>query len=154
MNARRATARLLADWKRHVAEHGPIEPPPFATREDDRIPAVSGEDLEAMALAAAHGNDDVMWQLCDAADLALLDPGPAGLPVLRFAPRAGLAAIGDRLPSETLWISSPRHSGVLRLVPVRPDLVAVRWAASDEQPEEMSGEGRDEQPGEGGGTPR
>lgn len=126
-NARHATADLLARWEVHVADNGPIEPPPFATEHDGRVPALPAEVVTAALQATTYPGNEVMWQLCGAADLGLLDSRASSPPSLRFAPRAAEAQIRDRVPPGTVWVPSPRHAGVLRLVPVRPELVEQCW---------------------------
>ncbi|GAA3231062.1 hypothetical protein [Actinocorallia longicatena] len=129
--AARATEDLLRLWDDHVSEHGPIEPPPFAV---DREPSVAANPhTEDLLRAAAQNPHDVMWQLCSADDLALLDPGHGQVPVVRFAPRSGLAAAAEgRSAAEMVWISSAQHAGVLRLVPIRPGMTSTSWTDEKE----------------------
>lgn len=130
-NARHATAKLLAEWERHVAEKGPIEPPPFATEHGGGVSALPAEAVTAAQQAASYPAEDEMWQLCGAADLKFLDYSVADPPALSFAPRAARAQIRDQVTPGTVWVPSPRHAGVLRLVPIRPDLV-LPWTEPDE----------------------
>jgi hypothetical protein len=125
--AARDTGDLIAAWEKHVEDHGPAEPPPFAAERELPPPTVATGDRFGISQTTLHDPHDVMWQLCTAADLPLLDPTARSLATLRFAPRSERPAIESRLPPDTMWIPAARHAGVLRLVPLRPGLVVHTW---------------------------
>ncbi|MEV5749780.1 hypothetical protein AB0L00_18325 [Actinoallomurus sp. NPDC052308] len=125
--ARRTAAERFAAWHEHVAEHGPLAAPPFATEPPPETSGTPRDELPDLAVAVAYDPGSVMWQLCAADDLSVLDPGSTPPPVVRFAPRHGRTAGSDALPPDTVWVTSARHAGLLRLVPVRPGLTAQRW---------------------------
>jgi hypothetical protein len=125
------TANLLADWERHVEEHGLVGQPPFADDHGFAAQEAVSLELDEITRAATRGAFDVMWQLCAAPDLSLLDTDGQRLQTVRFAPRAGRAQVAARLPADTVWISSARHAGVVRLVPLRPGLVMLTWSEED-----------------------
>ncbi|MFF0863343.1 hypothetical protein ACFYUV_16410 [Nonomuraea sp. NPDC003560] len=130
-------AELFSVWEKHVAEHGMDDPPPFATEwavEADG--AAPEEDLPELASAAGHDVSAVMWQLCLARDLSLLDVGAGPPAAVRFAPRPCRAALEESLPAGTVWVPSARHAGTLRLVPVRPGVARQTWADEPEPVQE------------------
>ncbi|MGI5171201.1 hypothetical protein ACQEU3_43305 [Spirillospora sp. CA-253888] len=131
--AQDATADLLAEWEAHVARHGPLEPPRFAGGRD--VTPMGLEHAVAVRSDVSRSADDVMWQLLGSADPPLLRAGVGGPAAVRFAPRAARAALPEGWPAGTLWVRSARHAGVLRLVPVRPELVRQRWSAASDTEE-------------------
>ncbi len=126
--ARRAAAELFEVWDEHVAEHGALDLPPFAAEgpveATDEAPA---DELPDVLRSAARDPRDVMWQLCSAGDLPLLDLGSDQLGVVRFAPQYNRMTAEELLPSGTVWVPSARHAGVLRMVPVRHGLTVQSW---------------------------
>ncbi|GAA2432438.1 hypothetical protein GCM10010191_53080 [Actinomadura vinacea] len=136
-HAREASGRaddLLAEWREHVVEHGPAEPPEFASDRDVSPVPDSSADLGRLVRAAAYDPAGVMWQLCRAADLPLLDVPPGRPRAIRYAPRAGRAAFHGSVPADTVWLPAAAHSGVLRLVPFRARVVAWSWTDDDGAP--------------------
>ncbi|MFI6922678.1 hypothetical protein ACIBIZ_22245 [Nonomuraea spiralis] len=126
-------AELFSVWEKHVAEHGMDDPPPFATEWAVEAGDVAPEeDLSELAAAAAQDPSAVMWQLCLARDLSLLDVGGGPPGVVRFAPRRCRAAMRESLPAGTVWVPSARHAGTLRLLPVRPGVACRTWADEPE----------------------
>jgi hypothetical protein len=149
-----ATADLIAAWERHVTRHGALEPPfaadpgpsgPYSANPDPARPdparhdsagpeasPVSEKDAFAIRDDVAYRADAVMWQLFGPGDLPLLRSGDGRPPCVRFAPRATRAVLYAQCPADTLWVRSSRHAGVLRLVPVRPELVRQRWHSDND----------------------
>ncbi|MFC4591237.1 hypothetical protein [Sphaerisporangium corydalis] len=131
--ARRDTAELVTAWEEHAAEHGLYSRPPFGKELVVESIDTPGEELPELVTAAAADPHDAMWQLCSADDLPLLDLSAAPSGVVRFAPERGRGALEDLLPAGTVWTSSGRHAGTLRLVPVRPGVAYQSWTAEPEQ---------------------
>jgi hypothetical protein len=125
--ARRAANELFAVWDAHVAEHGALGPPPFAAEGAVEGPAAPLDELSDLAETAAHDPGDVMWQLCSADDLPMLDVGSNHLGVVRFAPQHSRMTAEELLPPDTVWVPSARHAGVLRMVPIRHGLIVQSW---------------------------
>jgi hypothetical protein len=124
--ARAKTAELFQIWDECVTAHGPFERPPFATARttDDAVPF---EEPAELVRAAGYDAHDVMRQLCAVTDLPLLELGGPDLAVVRFVPQHGRTTGDDLMPADTLRVPSARHAGVLRMVPVRPGVVAPSW---------------------------
>ncbi|MEO5878370.1 MAG: hypothetical protein ABIS86_10115 [Streptosporangiaceae bacterium] len=127
--ARSRTAELLRGWEQHVEMYGPLEPPEFARdlRQEQPPETAVTADLTVLVQAAAYDSDDVMWQLCAASHLSLLDVGRGRPATVRFAPQSAQAVPGSGLPSDTAWIPTSGAAGVLRLVPVRTGLITWGW---------------------------
>jgi len=63
-----------------------------------------------------------MWQLCGQGDVAALDVGPAP-PTVVFAPRQTQHDLASVAARDTVWISTGSQAGLLRLVPLRAEIV-------------------------------
>ena len=142
-HAKDETADLIEDWERHVHLYGPLEPPPFTADPEPDEPAAPGpspppaEDAFAIGDDVACDADAEMWQLLGPGDLPLVSIGDRCPPTLRFAPRGARNLLRGHCPADTLWARSSRHAGVLRLVPVRPDLVQRHWHGTPTTPDDL-----------------
>jgi hypothetical protein len=134
--ARRQVALLLAEWDQHVDNHGALDPPEFAIGYDMHDGALGDADVAAISAAIAAEPRDVMWQLCRAGDLGLLDAGVNQVAAVRFAPQAAQSHTSSTLPVPTEWITSTRQAGVLRLIPLRRGVVHRAWSTEDSHVEE------------------
>jgi hypothetical protein len=131
-NVMARTEDLIRQWNAIAVERGPFARPPFATASERDDAYIEPDDLGAIATAASYDPDDVMWQLCAPADLAMLDTHGRKA-VVAFAPRMMRQALIRLLPSDTVWTSSGQYAGLLRLVPLRPGRVILDWSANSEQ---------------------
>ncbi|MFD5752845.1 hypothetical protein [Streptomyces sp. NPDC127033] len=98
-------------------------------------------DHAARLVATADGTDDAV-PLCAAADRRMLSKDPAGVRQVRFAPEAmrrgteadpvqdGGAGAGE----DVVWTPGGRHAGVLRLVPLRGEIVRTVRAEQGDAP--------------------
>jgi hypothetical protein len=130
--ARTRVAELLAGWDKYVEDHGPLDLPDFASRDDMDISVFGSNDIEAITAIITSDPRDVMWQLCRSVDISMLDTGVTRVAVVRFAPRAVLFRASDAIRVETEWINSMSHAGMLRLVPLRQGIVSRSWLTYDE----------------------
>lgn len=130
------TKDLLSTWERHVERHGPLDPPPFAADRHHDATGLTEDELSDISEATASDPCDVMWQLCSADQLPLLDTDRTRARAVRFAPRATRHAIAAALPPDTTWTAFGGNAGVLRLVPVRPGVVRRMWSATAEEGKE------------------
>ena len=120
------------EWKRHAEVDSPLVNPAFAAGTNAGIGGLDDDDIAAMTATITAEPREVMWQLCRAGDISLLDAGANEVAAVRFAPRAVLSRVGGAFSFPTEWISSTRHAGVLRLVPLRRGVVRRTWSTDDE----------------------
>jgi hypothetical protein len=126
--ARTRTAGRLAEWTRHVEEHGVSAAPPFASASVTDVPLVVEQDVAEVREALSYPVADEMWQLCGPADLGALDAAVPPL-AIRFASRLAKDALaGKPFAEDPVWTSTGSFAGVLRLVPLRPGVVAYKAA--------------------------
>jgi hypothetical protein len=129
--ARLKTEELVGMWSRHAEEHGPLMPPPFAKHGHSARAYATEAGEDAIRATAGYDPRGVMWQLCRAGDLRMLDIGGELLTV-PFAPRTAEPALARVLPASTAWTSSGHRAGLLRLVPLRGLAgVTPSWGSSD-----------------------
>lgn len=139
-NAKAEAENLLAAWKRHVRERGPVEPPEFAYQQGTSAAPDRSEELGRLTRAAGFDAAAEMWQLCSAEDLPLLSVENERRPnAVRFAPSRGRPAFESEAPPDTVWVPAT-VAGVLRLVSLRPG--TVDWTWTDEPFDDRNGEVR------------
>ncbi len=115
------TAELITDWTRHAAENGATSRPWFTTAAGhDR--AHADDDLATLREALRGDPVGPMWQLCEPADLGVLDTTQPPR-VVAFASRMDKEELGRGLPDEMTWTSTGSHAGLLRLVALRSGTV-------------------------------
>jgi hypothetical protein len=129
--ARTRVMGLLAQWEKHVEDHGPLDPPEFAAGRDMHNDSLGDDDIAAITAMVVAEPRDTMWQLCQASDIGLLDAGTSQVAAVRFAPRAVLVNSGGVFPVRTEWISSAKHAGMLRFVPLRRGVVHRTWSTDN-----------------------
>ncbi len=143
--ASRRVSDLLAEWDKHVEINGPLDLPEFTDGQDLKVSVLGENDIAEITAIITAEPRDTMWQLCQAADIRLLDYGITKVPTVRFAPRTLLLNTNEKFPAEMEWIDSTRYAGLLRLVPLRQGVVHRTWMTSDEPggetaDEELDGE--------------
>jgi hypothetical protein len=92
------------------------------------------DDAEMAEITEADLYDphDQMWQLCAAEDLGTLDVSGQSQ-VVAFASRLVQQTLAGALPKTTVWTSSEKHAGLLRLVPLRAGIVSTSWSDEIQQ---------------------
>ena len=128
--AQRRTGHLLADWTQLVQAGGVSARPKFATSRVDEVSYSVESDVAAIREALLAEPREQMWQLCGQADVTALDVAATPL-TIRFAPRLNKDALAS-LPQwrEMVWTSSGSQAGVLRLVPLRREVISGNSAES------------------------
>jgi hypothetical protein len=119
------TERLLAVYRKHVARHGLLAPPPFARDRAHR--AALATRLWAgsqVAEALVRGVDDEMTQLCHAGQLVAVSAMAEGAQPVRFAP-AAVRELVDAAKGNgpVTWTGDTAIAGTLRLVPLRQGVI-------------------------------
>lgn len=139
--AQQRTAHLLADWTQLVQASGVTARPKFATSHVDEVSYSVDSDVAAIREALLAEPREEMWQLCGQADVTALDVTVMPL-LIRFAPRLNREVLAG-LPQwrETVWTSSGSHAGVLRLVPLRREIISGDSAESRPDDEESQPDG-------------
>jgi len=121
--AERRTHGLLKEWTDVVQAHGLAARPKFALSAAVTEGSYTAEsDLAAIREALQSDPRDQMWQLCGQDDLTALHVGPDPV-AIRFAPRQNKEELGNSVPRDTLWLSAGSRAGLLRLVPLREEMV-------------------------------
>jgi hypothetical protein len=124
-------AALLKEWERHVRDGGVSARPPWAgSSVSDGIYA-SVDDVAEVKAALLYPPDQEMWQLCGTDDFRALNVSAPPL-TIRFASRLSKDALGSLPGEQPVWTSSGSFAGLLRLVPLKPGVVAGNsgWAPS------------------------
>jgi len=126
--AKAATRDLLDSWETTATERGPLAWPPFAATSDQGFADAADDELAAITAVASYDPHDVMWQLCAPTELTMLDTAtrPA---VVTFAPQVAQSQLARALPANTMWTTSGMRAGLLRLVPLKRDIVQLVWAS-------------------------
>jgi hypothetical protein len=122
-DAQRRTQDQLTAWTDLVQAHGVTARPKFAPSSAAEVTYTVESDVAAIREALLTEPRAPMWQLCGQDDVTALDVGPAPLTV-RFAPRQNERDLASVVPRDTVWISTGSQAGLLRLVPLRSDIVA------------------------------
>ena len=144
--ARKRVGELLAEWEEHVYNYGPLDLPEFAKGQGAQASALSDNDIAIITTIITDDPRDTMWQLCRSAEIRLLDTGIPKVPCVRFAPETVHESSSGVFSVETIWISSTKHAGMLRLVPVRPGLASRTWLTNDELDEWPTASGPEGRP--------
>jgi len=128
--------RLLGEYRWHLADRGPEEPPEFARAGASRarLAQLAWQHMpDANAVLWDAGPGGSMRQLCAAEDLPLLDAAPTRARLVRFAPRAAQPALGEgTYPADIRWTATGHLAGAVRLVPLRPGAAELAWPQSTE----------------------
>jgi hypothetical protein len=122
-DAQRWTQDQLTAWTDLVQAHGVSTQPKFAPPTAVETMYTVESDVAAIRDALLTEPRAPMWQLCGQNDVTVLDPGPAPLAV-RFASGQYEHDLAAVVPRDTMWISSGSLAGLLRLVPLRSEIVA------------------------------
>ncbi|RKT55394.1 hypothetical protein [Saccharothrix australiensis] len=132
LGVRDRVRHLFGDYRVHLTEKGVQAAPPFGRSDGNRELLIS-ETLrrvpEIEAVTQRTGREE-MRQLCAPRDLADLKHEAKDIQVVRFAPllaQAHLAGAGVDPLLETCWTSSTLAAGVVRLVPLRGEVVRTYW---------------------------
>lgn len=134
--ARTHAEDLIDRYFRYLETEGPHAPPPFPVRNRER--KVHNEaQVEQVLKTLRFPGTGRMRQLSDPASLTSLRDSPREIREVRFAPRlledgviAGKGG-GDAHLSSVLWIEGG-WTGVVRLVPLRSQVVEYLWDAPDD----------------------
>jgi hypothetical protein len=132
----RAVKQQLVVYSNHLLTRGIHAAPPFGRESDERT-----QNVDAL-LERSIGIDELIWstttddrivQLCAPRHLTLLERDAGSAEMIRFAPRsaqefaarkrAGHGIGQNEQVGKVEWTATSRVSGVLRLVPLRPDAV-------------------------------
>ncbi|MFC8712262.1 hypothetical protein ACFUCQ_20395 [Streptomyces sp. NPDC057197] len=124
---------LLSAARHHLSRNGVLAAPPFAAPRRVR-PGSAGllgtDPYRPARLVGAEADRQAVVQLSSPEQGALLDRNPGAGVWIRFAPRAVRAEIeraweadGSGQPADVLWTSSGRYAGLVRLTPLRPEVV-------------------------------
>jgi hypothetical protein len=130
--AKKATSELLADWAAAAADLGPLAWPPSVQPDGPEPDGTVGQDLDAINAVTLYDPYDVMWQLCSASELTMLDAG-ARPAVVAFAPSVGQQKVIRSLSTDTVRTASGMRAGLVRLVPLRDGGVDVEWSGGERQ---------------------
>jgi hypothetical protein len=130
--ARERTAALITEWTRNAHEHGVLSPPPFPSHAPDATMYADDAEMAEITEAVLYDPHDQMWQLCAAEDLGTLDVSGQSQ-VVAFASRLVQQTLAGALPKTTVWTSSEKHAGLLRLVPLRAGIVSTSWSDEIQQ---------------------
>ncbi|MFE2755295.1 hypothetical protein ACFXGA_25160 [Actinosynnema sp. NPDC059335] len=130
---------LFERYTDHLARRGVHEPPPFGRRtprRDELVAETLRQTPEILAVVRRTGAEG-MRQLCAGQDLARLDRSGADTQVIRFAPtlaRPRLDAPVAAAYDDVRWTSGSLAAGVVRLVPLRAEVVHPFWPLDGERP--------------------
>lgn len=124
---------LLSTARRHLQHNGVLAPPPFAAAHRTRATSANllGTDPQRVAeLVGAEPERQAVVQLSSPEQGTLLSRDPAAAVWIRFAPEAVRGEVekawrtsGAAWPQGTLWTSSGRYAGLIRLTPLRMGVV-------------------------------
>ncbi|MDT0456997.1 hypothetical protein RM550_14845 [Streptomyces sp. DSM 41527] len=124
---------LLSTARRHLRRNGVSAPPPFAAAHRIRATSANllGTDPQRVAeLVGAEPERQAVVQLSSPEQGTLLSRDPAAAVWIRFAPEAVRGEVekawrtsGAAWPQGTLWTSSGRYAGLIRLTPLRMGVV-------------------------------
>jgi hypothetical protein len=124
---------LLSTARRHLQHNGVLAPPPFAADHRTRAGSANllGTDPRRVAdLVGAEADRQAVVQLSSPEQGTLLSRDPAAAVWIRFAPEAVRDEVektwrttGCVPPEQTLWTSSGRYAGLVRLTPLRMGVV-------------------------------
>jgi hypothetical protein len=94
-------------------------------------PRLTGDAIDALISAVTVDAESPMWQLIAPDDLIQLSAKASDTGIVRVAPSLVVEEIGpDRLRHRVTPLLSSAYAGVLRLVPLRPSIVQLRWPVS------------------------
>ncbi|MFF2425025.1 hypothetical protein [Streptomyces mirabilis] len=124
---------LLSTARRHLQHNGVLAPPPFAADHRTRAGSANllGTDPRRVAdLVGTEADRQAVVQLSSPEQGTLLSRDPAAAVWIRFAPEAVRDEVektwrttGCLPPEQTLWTSSGRYAGLVRLTPLRMGVV-------------------------------
>ncbi|MGW3984592.1 hypothetical protein ACWEMN_50525, partial [Streptomyces mirabilis] len=124
---------LLSTARRHLQHNGVLAPPPFAADHRTRAGSANllGTDPRRVAdLVGTEADRQAVVQLSSPEQGTLLSRDPAAAVWIRFAPEAVRDEVektwrttGCVPPEQTLWTSSGRYAGLVRLTPLRMGVV-------------------------------
>ncbi|MFK0020416.1 hypothetical protein [Streptomyces sp. NPDC090798] len=124
---------LLSTARRHLQHNGVLAPPPFAADHRTRAGSANllGTDPRRVAdLVGTEADRQAVVQLSSPEQGTLLSRDPAAAVWIRFAPQAVRDEVektwrttGCVPPEQTLWTSSGRYAGLVRLTPLRMGVV-------------------------------
>jgi hypothetical protein len=124
---------LLHETRVRLERDVAASPPPGAVDRTERPDAarLTGVAPDAVARLLAAGDDpDRTVPLCGPEHLRLLSHDPSATRQVRFVPEAmRRGATGDDIwrgtAEDVVWTRAGRHAGILRLVPLRGDVVRI-----------------------------
>lgn len=124
---------LLSTARRHLQHNGVLAPPPFAADHRTRAGSANllGTDPRRVAdLVGTEADRQAVVQLSSPEQGTVLSRDPAAAVWIRFAPEAVRDEVektwrtsGCVPPEQTLWTSSGRYAGLVRLTPLRMGVV-------------------------------
>ncbi|WP_433261846.1 hypothetical protein ACQPZF_27925 [Actinosynnema sp. CS-041913] len=128
---------LFGEYRMHLADKGVQAAPPFGRTDGNRELLIT-ETLrrvpEIEAVTQRTGREE-MRQLCAPRDLAELKHEAKDIQIVRFAPllaQPHLAEAAVDTLLETCWTTSTLAAGVVRLVPLRGEVVRTYWPHTPE----------------------
>ncbi|MCT4352403.1 hypothetical protein M5362_04550 [Streptomyces sp. Je 1-79] len=123
---------LLDETRVRLERDVAASPPPGGGERRDRPDAarLTGVAPDAVARLIADDDPDLTVPMCGPEHLRLLSHDPSSVRQVRFVPETmRRGATGDDIwrgtAEDVEWTGAGRHAGVLRLVPLRPDVVRI-----------------------------
>ncbi len=129
--------QLFGEYRMHLADRGVQAAPAFGRADGNRELLIS-ETLrrvpEMQAVTQRTGREE-MRQLCAPRDLAELRHEAKDIQIVRFAPLPAQPHLAESAVDallETCWTASTLAAGVVRLVPLRGEVVRMYWPQTPE----------------------
>ncbi|MFD0145635.1 MULTISPECIES: hypothetical protein [unclassified Streptomyces] len=123
---------LLDETRVRLERDVAASPPPGGATRRERPDAarLTGVAPDAVARLIADDDPDLAVPMCGPEHLRLLSHDPSSVRQVRFVPESmRRGATGDDIwrgtAEDVEWTGGGRHAGVLRLVPLRPDVVRI-----------------------------